>query len=251
MLFALLLAACSRPYVKLAHDYDESSRKPALLAHASLDAGDLFKPEEGEDGRTDLGAVMDGPLQNLVNSQLPGLGALLLNGMSRVLQERGLIIYTEPERARQLDRFQGRSDDQLMAELFGYWLSPMGSTKSITNTGPITARHRARLASSIDGRLADEAFVFIDGSIVHSGSFLLQRRLVVVVQAVAIGEQGELLLKAKGMGEAQVSIVHPEESIENLKAAVGQAIAELGALPSERLRQRSSGRQDPMPLPSE
>jgi hypothetical protein len=240
MLSALILfcLSCSRPYVKLAADFDETKRKPALLAHISLDAADLFKPAPSEDGKPDMNYIMDLPLQNLVNNQLPDLGAQLLNGMSRILQQRGLIIYTDAARARKLDRFQGRSDDSLMANLFGYWLSPQGSAKSLNSTGILTTRYRGRLASALDGEMEEEAFVFINGNIVHSGSFFLQRRLVVVVWAVAIGEDGELLMKAKGAGEAQVSIARPEESVENLKTAVAQAIAELEAMPTEALKQR-------------
>ena len=236
MWFGLLwMLSCARSYLKVHPDYQLEEMHPVLLGSATLRA-DSFFPANPE--QSSMEQMLEFQLQTFVNSRLPSVGEGMVDSVLPKLSEWGMVPFVQPERADKLVRWGGNQDEKYGALVFGVWYSPDGAQIPISNSDWLTYRRIERYRERVQeggGETEGEGLIFVHASY-HASNFLLSRYPILILDVVLLGEEGQVWLRARGIGEGNRNMLFLDLGEESLQLALDNAIASLDLLEVEELR---------------
>ncbi len=234
MLWMMMLLSCARSYLKVHPDYVMQEKHPVLLGSATLRA-DAFFPSSPD--QSAMEQMLEFQLQTFVNSRLPSVGEGMVDSVLPKLSEWGMVPFTESDRADKLVRWGGQQDENYGAIVFGVWYSPEGAQISISNNDWLTYRRIERYLerTATDVKNDNEGLLFVHASY-HASNFLLSRYPILVLDVVLLGSEGQVWLKARGLGEGMRNVLYLDLSEDSLQLALDNAISSLDLLEPGELR---------------
>jgi hypothetical protein len=224
--------SCMTNYVKVDQAYDIQQRTPVLLSGAALRA-DSFFPSTGEHNSVEDLILFH--MQQFVNQKLPLVGEDMVDQILPHLTRWGAVTYTDPERTYVLNHKKSQVSS-VNTQLLGIWIDPNASGKFITGQDLFLFRRSQKVVSLLKENLSTseflnerEGYLFIHAAY-YSSTFFLMRYPIAILDILVIGNDGQIWLQARTIGEGDKRMFDLDISEENLRLALQNAIDTLGVL---------------------
>jgi hypothetical protein len=220
---------CASVFVKKSSRLDNLEEpRPTLLASAMVRVGE--KDDEGG------GGLMDAALNIAMNTHLEAFGGKMLEAATGFMAKHGMEVVMDPPRAKKLSLINvGKDMGSALSAVSGVWYSPQGSLKELDASTSFLFGGKQFVEAADDPEVLNEAFVFITGTVLEKSEWLVMKKPVFRMDIRVLDENGEDLMRARGLGEGDASPFVMDRQKHNLEKALNAALAGLEVIEVEKL----------------
>ena len=222
-MFLFLLVSCATPFIKVKSD--------ALIQPApTLMTTTVIKTVQDDAAVSMLDMVQ--------SKDMDEVGFHLTTQSVEMLDKQGFQVYIDKEQAQSISVIKGdvaEAGKSLSTFLGGVWFSKETSETVIDNNTILLEPYRNSLISKLNTEKENEHFLFVSASVRETESFLVMRKIHLLIDYVILNEAGIVVFRARGIGEGKQSFLFADKSKSSLSLAIDNAIRSIEAETKQEL----------------
>lgn len=204
-MFLFVLLSCATPFLKVKSDASVASA-PTLMTTSFIRAVD-------ENKRVN-------PFDVVRGEGMDGVGDHLTTQSIKMLGKQGFQVYLDKNHAQRLPIIE----EDATAVLGGLWYSKDTSTTIVDNDTILLEPFCSSLVYELNTQKEDEHFLFVSARLGEKETFLIMRSVYFLIDYVMINDSGNVVFRARGIGDGTRSFLFADKSKHSLKLAIDNAI---------------------------